>query len=323
MPLVSIIIPAYNYAHYLPFTLDSVKRQSLSDWECLIVDDGSTDNTRKVAEKYTVADTRFKYHYKSNGGLSSARNYGLQKASGKYVLFLDADDMLEHNNLKHLSAFLEIQTGNNAAFGKFVKFYDDDTPEYAWYQDYNYTAGLQDDFHSRLVEKNSLPPCAPLSPLSVIKEHNHTFDESLTSYEDWDFWLRLSQYCNFYFHPTENAAARIRFHSGSMSTDIWRMETNQLKVRLKLKATLTNKSEISINNTGIESSVKTLLYYIADKIQNGENKTANAQLTELIKIYPKRKIKILNNRLLLSHPTIFRRSAWILWERVKNIIHKQ
>lgn len=323
MPLVSIIIPAYNYAHYLPFTLDSVKRQSLSDWECLIVDDGSTDNTREVTEKYTVEDSRFKYHYKSNGGLSSARNYGLQKASGKYVLFLDADDMLEHNNLKHLSAFLEIQTGNNAAFGKFVKFYDDDTPEYPWYQDYNYTEGLQTDFHSRLVEKNSLPPCAPLSPLSIIKKHHLSFDESLTSYEDWDFWLRLSKYCNFYFHPTENAAARIRFHSGSMSTDIWRMEINQLKVRLKLKATLTNKSGISINNTGIESSVKTLLYYIADKIQNGEIKTANAQLTELIKIYPKRKIKILNNRLLLSHPTIFRRSAWFLWERIKNIIKKQ
>ena len=323
MPLVSIIIPAYNYAHYLTFTLDSVKRQSLSNWECLIVDDGSTDNTREVAEKYTVADTRFKYHYKSNGGLSSARNYGLQKASGKYVLFLDADDMLEHNNLKHLSDFLEKQTGNNAAFGKFVKFYDDGSPDYPWYQDYNYVEGLQTDFHSRLVEKNSLPPCAPLSPLSIIKKHNLTFDESLTSYEDWDFWLRLSRYCNFYFHPTENAAARVRFHSGSMSTDIWRMETNQLKVRLKLKATLTNKSEISINNTGIESSVKTLLYYIADKIQNGEIKIANAQLTELIKIYPNRKIKILNNSLLLSHPTIFRRSAWLLWERVKNIIHKQ
>ena len=323
MPLVSIIIPAYNYAHYLPFTLDSVKKQSLSDWECLIVDDGSTDNTRDVAEEYTVADTRFKYHYKSNGGLSSARNYGLQKASGKYVLFLDADDILEHNNLKHLSAFLENQTGNNAVFGKFIKFFDDSTADYLWYQDYNYTAGLQDDFHSRLVEKNSLPPCAPLSPLSIIKKHHLSFDESLTSYEDWDFWLRLSKYCNFYFHPTENAAARIRFHSGSMSTDNWRMETNQLKVRLKIKATLTNKSETSINNTGIESSVKTLLYYIADQLKKGNKEIAKKLLNELISIYPHHKIKILNNKILFSSPTLFLRTSWILWERVKNIIHKQ
>ena len=323
MPLVSVIIPAYNYAHYLPFTLNSVKHQSLSDWECLIVDDGSTDNTRDVAEKYAVEDSRIKYFFKANGGLSSARNYGLQVANGKYVIFLDADDLLQVNNLKHLSGFLEKQSGNNAVFGKFVKFYDDGTPEYPWYQDYDYTEGLQKDFYSRLIEKNSLPPCAPLSPLKVIKDNHLTFDESLTSYEDWDFWLRLSQKCTFYFHPTENAAARIRFHSGSMSTDDWRMETNQLKVRLKLKKTLTDKSEISINNTGIESSVKTLLYNIADKIQNGENKTAKARLAELIKIYPHHKIKVLNSKLLLSHPTIFRRTAWILWEKIKNIINKQ
>ena len=320
MPLVSIIIPAYNYAHYLPFALDSVKRQSLCDWECLIVDDGSTDSTRDVAEKYTVDDSRFKYHYKTNGGLSSARNYGLGVASGRYVLFLDADDMLEQNNLKHLTDFLENQSGNNAVFGKFVKFYDDGTPEYAWYQDYNYVEGLQTDFHSRLVEKNSLPPCAPLTPLSIIKEHNLSFDESLTSYEDWDFWLRLSTYCNFYFIPGENAAARVRFHSGSMSTDDWRMEINQLKVRLKLTKSITNRIDKLSNATGIESSVKTLLYTIADNIAEGCCDKARQRLETLIGIYPHRKIKILNRRFLLSHPALFRKCAWILWERIRNIV---
>ena len=319
MPLVSIIIPAYNYAHYLPFTLDSVKRQSLSDWECLIIDDGSSDNTKQLSEQYTNTDSRFKYYYKNNGGLSSARNYGIKHASGKYILFLDADDLIETQNLLHLSLFLE-QQEECAVFGKFVKFYDDDTPEYAWYQDYNYVEGLQTDFHSRLVEKNSLPPCAPLSPLSIIKKHNLTFDESLTSYEDWDFWLRLSKYCNFYYHPTENAAARVRFHSGSMSTDNWRMEINQLKVRLKLKATLTNKSEIYINNKGIESSVKTLLYSIAENIAEGNADKALKHLEVLIGIYPHRKIKILNHKFLLSHPTLFRKCVWILWERIRNIV---
>lgn len=320
MPLVSVIIPAYNYAHYLPFTLDSVVEQTLSDWECLIIDDGSTDNTKDVAEKYTVADRRIKYFYKANGGLSSARNYGLQMAKGKYVIFLDADDMLEKNNLKHLSDFLENQNGNNAVFGKFVKFYDDGTPEYAWYQDYNYVEGLQTDFHSRLVEKNSLPPCAPLSPLSIIKEHNLTFDESLTSYEDWDFWLKLSSYCNFYYIPGENAAARVRFHSGSMSTDNWRMEINQLKVRLELAKSITNKMDNLSNTKGIESSVKTLLYTIADNIAEGSADKARERLEILIGIYPHKKIKILNKKYLLSHPTLFRKCAWLLWERIRNIV---
>lgn len=320
MPLVSIIIPAYNYAHYLPFTIDSVVEQSLSDWECLIIDDGSTDNTKDVAEKYTVADRRIKYFYKANGGLSSARNYGLQMAKGKYVIFLDADDMLEKNNLKHLSEFLENQNGNNAVFGKFIKFYDDGTSEYPWYQEYNYREGLQTDFHSRLVEKNSLPPCAPLSPLSIIKEHNLTFDESLTSYEDWDFWLKLSSYCNFYYIPGENAAARVRFHSGSMSTDNWRMEINQLKVRLELDKSITNKMDNLSNTKGIESSVKTLLYTIADNIAEGSADQARERLEILIGIYPHKKIKILNKKYLLSHPTLFRKCAWLLWERIRNIV---
>ncbi len=320
MPLVSVIIPAYNYAHYLPFTLDSVVEQTLSDWECLIIDDGSTDNTKDVAEKYTVADRRIKYFYKANGGLSSARNYGLQIAQGKYVIFLDADDMLENNNLKHLSEFLENQNGNNAVFGKFVKFYDDGTSEYPWYQEYNYREGLQTDFHSRLVEKNSLPPCAPLSPLSIIKEHNLTFDESLTSYEDWDFWLKLSSYCNFYYIPGENAAARVRFHSGSMSTDNWRMEINQLKVRLELAKSITNKIDNLSNTKGIESSVKTLLYTIADNIAEGSADQARERLEILIGIYPHKKIKILNKKYLLSHPTLFRKCAWLLWERIRNIV---
>ena len=320
MPLVSVIIPAYNYAHYLPFTIDSVVEQTLSDWECLIIDDGSTDNTKDVAEKYTVADRRIKYFYKANGGLSSARNYGLQMAKGKYVIFLDADDMLEKNNLKHLSDFLENQNGNNAVFGKFIKFYDDGTSEYPWYQEYNYREGLQTDFHSRFVEKNSLPPCAPLSPLSIIKEHNLTFDESLTSYEDWDFWLKLSSYCNFYYIPGENAAARVRFHSGSMSTDNWRMEINQLKVRLELAKSITNKMDNLSNTKGIESSVKTLLYTIADNIAEGSADKARERLEILIRIYPHKKIKILNKKYLLSHPTLFRKCAWLLWERIRNIV---
>ncbi len=320
MSLVSVIIPAYNYAQYLPETIKSVIDQTLSDWECIIVDDGSTDSTKDVAQKYTINDNRIHYFYKTNGGLSSARNFGLQKAKGKYVIFLDADDLLEPNNLKHLSAFLDTQISDSIVFGSFIKFYNDKSPDYPWYQDYSYKEGLQDKFASLLVEKNMFPCCAPLSPLSIIKELNITFDEALTSYEDWDFWLRLSSHCNFYYIPGENAAARVRFHSGSMSTDNWRMEINQLKVRLKLTHHISNKTDNLSNDKGIESSVKTLLYSIAENIAEGNADKALKHLEVLIGIYPHRKIKILNHKFLLSHPTLFRKCVWILWERIRNIV---
>ena len=81
-PLVSIIVPCYNQAQFLPEALQSVLEQTHTNWECIIVNDGSPDNTEGVAQEWLVKDSRFKYVYKENGGLSSARNAGLDKVVG-------------------------------------------------------------------------------------------------------------------------------------------------------------------------------------------------------------------------------------------------
>lgn len=93
-PLVSVIVPCYKQAHLLPETLDSVLAQTYSNWECVIVDDGSPDNTEEVAKKYSEKDSRFKYVRKENGGLASARNYGITHSNGEYILPLDSDDLI-------------------------------------------------------------------------------------------------------------------------------------------------------------------------------------------------------------------------------------
>ena len=92
--LVSIIIPCYNQADYLPETLESIIQQTYPDWEAIIVNDGSPDNTEEIALQYTQKDSRFKYYKKENGGLSSARNYGIHRANGKYIIPLDSDDLI-------------------------------------------------------------------------------------------------------------------------------------------------------------------------------------------------------------------------------------
>ena len=98
--LVSIIVPCYNQAQYLPEALQSVLDQTYSDWECIIVNDGSPDDTDIVAKEWLVKDTRFKYIYKENGGLSSARNAGIESSKGDYILPLDADDKIGRDYLK-------------------------------------------------------------------------------------------------------------------------------------------------------------------------------------------------------------------------------
>lgn len=92
--LVSIIVPCYNQAQYLDEALQSVLDQTYTNWECIIVNDGSPDNTVQIAKQWVAKDDRFIYLYKDNGGLSSARNFGIEKAIGKFILPLDADDRI-------------------------------------------------------------------------------------------------------------------------------------------------------------------------------------------------------------------------------------
>lgn len=94
-PLVSIIVPCYKQAEYIAETLDSVLTQTYCNWECIIVNDGSPDNTEDIVAKYIAVDGRFKYFWKENGGVATARNYGIKNSIGEYVLPLDADDLIE------------------------------------------------------------------------------------------------------------------------------------------------------------------------------------------------------------------------------------
>ena len=97
---ISIIIPCYNQAHFLDQALQSVLNQTYLNWECLLINDGSTDETEIISNKWIKKDSRFKYFYKENGGLSSARNFGLDNAEGDCIVFLDSDDCIEKNKLE-------------------------------------------------------------------------------------------------------------------------------------------------------------------------------------------------------------------------------
>lgn len=90
--MVSIIIPVYNASHYLSRCIESVRNQSFTEWELLLINDGSTDSSESIIKEYVELDKRIKLYNKDNGGVSSARNYGIKHANGKYIMFLDSDD---------------------------------------------------------------------------------------------------------------------------------------------------------------------------------------------------------------------------------------
>ena len=116
-PLISVIVPVYNVADYLEYSLNSIQQQSYQELEIILVDDGSTDDSSSICKKYLDQDLRFKYIYQENAGLSAARNTGITAASGEYITFVDSDDWLDtsaieilYRNLKKYDA--DIAAGN-------------------------------------------------------------------------------------------------------------------------------------------------------------------------------------------------------------------
>ena len=121
MPLVTVVIPAYNAEKYIEETFDSLRTQTLEDWEALIVDDGSTDATARLAEQASARDARFHLLRQENAGVSAARNHGLREARGTYILFLDSDDTLTTDSLRSFCETLD-RTGADAAIGRLQSF---------------------------------------------------------------------------------------------------------------------------------------------------------------------------------------------------------
>ena len=92
--LVSIIIPVYNLEKYIQFNIDNMLSQTYENLEVIYVDDGSVDSSAQIIKSAAEKDSRIKYYYKENGGVSSARNFGIEKANGEYIMFVDGDDII-------------------------------------------------------------------------------------------------------------------------------------------------------------------------------------------------------------------------------------
>ena len=123
--LISVIIPAYNIENYIMFCLKSIAVQTYKNFEVLCVDDGSTDKTADVIRVFCESDDRFKLLQKENGGVSSARNYGIENAKGKYIAFIDGDDYIAENFLERLHSIITEHNADIARCnGRGVKSYD-------------------------------------------------------------------------------------------------------------------------------------------------------------------------------------------------------
>ncbi|MDG8622301.1 glycosyltransferase [Streptococcus pneumoniae] len=129
--LISIVVPIYNVENYLRQCLDSIQKQTYPNFECIMVNDGSPDHSSKICEEFVEKDSRFKYFEKANGGLSSARNLGIECSGGAYITFVDSDDWLEHDALDRLYGALKKENAD-ISIGRY-NYYDESRCQYLFY----------------------------------------------------------------------------------------------------------------------------------------------------------------------------------------------
>ena len=127
--LISIIVPIYNVENYLRYCLDSIVSQTYQNFECLLINDGSPDNSADICREYVSKDFRFKYFEKENSGVSAARNLGIEQSVGEYITFIDPDDWVESDYLEVLyRALLEEQA--DISISTYKQFNVDDNCYY-------------------------------------------------------------------------------------------------------------------------------------------------------------------------------------------------
>lgn len=178
-PLVSIIVPCYNQAQFLPEALDSVLAQTYQNWECVIVNDGSADNTDHVANEYCERDSRFKYLRQENLGVSMARNNGIKVSHGEFILPLDGDDMIAQTYVEKALSIFDCCPDIKLVYCKARLF---GTLECEWdLPKYDYDELLWNNmiFCSAMYRRKDY---------NQTGGYNPNMQEGL---EDWDFWLSL------------------------------------------------------------------------------------------------------------------------------------
>lgn len=190
IPKIAIIIPCFNQGDYLAEALDSVIEQSLKDWECIIVDDGSTDKSAEIAKLYVQKDKRISYIYQDNSGPSAARNKGVEQTTAPLLFFLDADNMILSNFLKRGVDYMNLHP-NTVLYNAKAEYFGMQKGEFK----------LHYSSYKDLLVSNSID-CACVVHRTDFNRIGG-FDEQLRGYEDWEFFIRLLYHQDrIYTEPT-------------------------------------------------------------------------------------------------------------------------
>jgi glycosyltransferase involved in cell wall biosynthesis len=262
-PLVSIIIPTYNRAHLIGETLDSVVAQTYENWECIIVDDGSSDNTDEVIEEYTKKDTRFKYYHRPEEHLpggNGARNYGFKMSQGEYVQWFDSDDlmvaeMIEKKTRMFISNLkLDAVSCGFKVFGEVI---DSKEKNIIFVEDFIYES-LRKKFvlnlETFMFSKDSL---------IGLK-----YSENLTRAQDLDFCFRFFKTKDKKVSQIYSSLILIRQHSYSITGRFQYKNLPDLKSELKIRKEILKYAYFELDKKSLELALDYYIRVLHQAIRN-------------------------------------------------------
>ena len=220
---VSVIIPAFNYGRFIARTIQSLQAQTLTDWECLVVDDGSSDDTGEVVGAITANDPRINYLRQPNAGLGAARNAGIRATNGEFVQFLDADDLIGPRKLERQAEILRSHPEVDLVYGDARYFREDtpDSPRVEWDRRFSTVSGAGEPLLSALLVDNIMVVQASLTRRPLL-ERVGGFDPRLPRLEDWDYWIRCALTGAVFLYDSQagpDCRSYVRVHRASMSSD--------------------------------------------------------------------------------------------------------
>lgn len=219
-PTVSVVIPAFNAQAFIAETIDSILAQTYRDFEIIVVDDGSTDNTGELVRQFSPP---VRYIHTENSGPSHARNVGIRASQGRYVAFVDADDLWVPEKLETQIGFLESQPDMGFVFADMLMFRHDQVTLPSYFKslkDPHVRAQIPDqsDFladPTRLLLKCNVVPTGTVVVRKACLDQTDLFDERISNVEDLDLWIRLSLVCKFGCIP--QVLKKKRDHQGNIS----------------------------------------------------------------------------------------------------------
>lgn len=218
-PLVSIIIATYNKGYCILETLQSVLSQTYQNWECIIVDDGSTDDTKTVVNKFIQNHHNFTYSVVTNAGVSAARNLGFSKAKGAYIQFLDGDDVLAPQKIEHQIIWYNNNTSNKNAIVYASARYFSVVGQYTSLHPRGFSPLAELKYHEQqqlptLALGNICTNCGPLYPNEFLASNGILHKTAI--YEDWLFNLEcVAKGARFHHHYNSNGLCYIRLGTDS------------------------------------------------------------------------------------------------------------